>query len=177
MNTMRALPLLTFALTMLSCGGGTKSGVDGDTGASGSVQRIVKEVSITAGTPVTIADLSIEGMSCAMMCGGSIKKALAGLPGVNTTEIVFNEEEVRDHAIVTYDDALISDQQMIDAVHKLHNGQYKVMAITITKEVKSNGASMDNAPPGKEQAGVSVYSPGAVVLPSVLALLSIILRN
>ena len=77
------------------------------------MERIVEEVAISSGTPVTIADISIDGMSCEMMCGGSIKKALAKLPGVAGTEIDFIEGDERDHAIVTYDESKVTDAEMV----------------------------------------------------------------
>ena len=61
----------------------------GSAAAVAGVARTVSEVAITSGTPVTFADLSVEGMRCEMMCGGSIKKALAALPGVVGTELKF----------------------------------------------------------------------------------------
>jgi len=139
------------------------------------VERTVKEVAITSGEPVTMADLSIEGMSCEMMCGGSIKKALAKL-GVTGTEIKMNEAEGPDHAIVTYDDSKITDTQMIEAIQKLHEGQYKVLAVTVTKEVKGASTSNSEAKQEGEDEGVSVSVPKQVVLPSILAILSRILR-
>ena len=139
------------------------------------VERVVNEVVITSGEPVTLADLSIEGMSCEMMCGGSIKKALAAL-GVTGTVIKMSEVEGPDHALVTYDPAKITDAEMIQAIQKLHDGQYKVLAVTITKEVKGNSASNSDASAEAEEDQVSVYSPQEVVLPSIIALLGRILR-
>jgi len=143
--------------------------------ASG-IERVVEEVAISSGTPVTMADLSIDGMSCEMMCGGSIKKALAQLPGITSTEINFVEGDERDHAIVTFDESKINDAQMIEAIQKLHDGQYKVMAVKVTKQVKAS-TSVSNAGDKTEQAnGVSVISPASMILPGILALLTHALR-
>ncbi len=87
-----------------------------------------------------------------------------------------NEAEGPDHAIVTYDDNRITDAQMIEAIQKLHDGQYKVLAVSITKEVKGASASNSEAEQGAEEKGVSVSVPKEVVLPSILAILSRILR-
>lgn len=143
--------------------------------AASAIERTVQEVAISSGEPVTIADLSIEGMSCEMMCGGSIKKALARL-GVGGTEIRMSEDDSPNHAIVTYNDGQLSDAQMIEAIQALHDGQYKVVAVSITKQVKQGSSGKaESAKPEKEDA-VQVYSPREVVLPSVLAILSRILR-
>ena len=151
-------------------------GTEGTNSASiPGVDRTVEEVTIAEGEPTTKADLSIEGMSCEMMCGGSIKKALAAL-GVEGTEIKMNEGEGPDHAIVTYDVSKITDAQLVEAVQKLHDGQYKVIAVHVTQEVKSAAAANDAVDAGKEEHGVSVMDAKEVVLPSILAVLSRILR-
>ncbi len=171
--SFRATPSILFASAMFwACG--TSSGPAADAVVEG-VQRTVKEVTITSGEPVTMADLSIEGMSCEMMCGGSIKKALAGL-GVTNTEIKMNESEGPDHAIVTYDASKVSDAQMIEAIQKLYDGQYKVVAVTVTKEVKGTSASNAGTEESKEEGAVSVSIPKEVVVPSIVALLTRILR-
>jgi copper chaperone CopZ len=140
------------------------------------MERVVEEVAISSGTPVTIADISIDGMSCEMMCGGSIKKALGKLPGIAGTEIEFIEGDERDHAIVTYDESVVTDADMVRAIQELHDGQYKVMAVKVTKQVKStNGASTEGEKSGSDQ-GVSVLSPARVIVPGLLALLSYVLR-
>ncbi len=162
------------AVLLLSCS--QQPQATADQTAVGGIDRTVKEVSITDGTPVTMADLSIEGMSCEKMCGGSIKKALATLPGVTLTEIKFNEGDVRDHAIVTYDESKVNDAQMIEAIHNLHDGQYKVLAVEITKQVQGvntiHGSKAGNA----EEKGIRVYAPAISLLPSLFALLTQIMR-
>ena len=140
------------------------------------IERVVEQVAISSGTPVTVADLSIEGMSCAMMCGGSIKKALALLPGVSGTEIKFIEGEERDHAVVTYDESKVSDAEMVEAIQKLHDGQYKVLAVKITKQVKGASSASTEGAPVQGSKPVSVLSPAAMLLPGILSLLTHLLR-
>lgn len=140
------------------------------------VVRTVQEVAIQTGTPITFADLSIEGMSCEMMCGSSIKKALARLPGVSTTEITFIEGEELDHAIVTYDESKVTDAELVKAVQALYDGQYKVLAVNVTKQVKAPGAAAAKAAEAKEEKAVNAYLPTDAILPSIVALLTRILR-
>lgn len=171
MNRRKHILALAAALVIMGCGR-TAAPVE-ETLAQ--VQRTVTEVAITAGEPVAIADLSIEGMSCEMACGGAIRKALAKL-GVDGTEIKMAEAEGPDHAVVTYDATKVSDEQMINAIQAIHDGQFKVVAVSITKQVK--GSANGKAEPSKSEKedGVQAYSPSEVVLPSVLAILSRILR-
>ena len=142
--------------------------------ASSDVVRTEKEVAITSGTPVATADLSIDGMTCAMGCGGAIKSALAKLPGVNATTIDFKSADQANHAVVTYDPSKVSDAELVKAVHAIHDGQYKVGAVGVTKELLSSG-QVEPPAKGEEEDKVSASLPD-VVFPSVVALLSRLLR-
>ena len=141
-----------------------------------NIERTVVETAISSGTPVTMADISIDGMTCEMMCGGSIKKALGALPGIASTEIEFFEGDERDHAIVTFDESKVKDAQMIEAIQGLYDGQYKVLAVKITKQVKAGSSASSEAATTKEEHPVSVLAPAAVILPGILSLLSHVLR-
>ncbi|MEO8069167.1 MAG: heavy-metal-associated domain-containing protein [Flavobacteriales bacterium] len=142
------------------------------------VERTEIDAEITSGTPVTFADLKIDGMTCAQMCGGSIKKALAALPGIASTEIKFGSPD-GDHAVVTYDPAAVTDAQMIEAIQALHEGQYKVLAVSITKQVKVEGAAAEEENKGAAEVSTEVQAAAATavaVMPSILELLSKIAR-
>lgn len=172
MTTRLYLPLL--ATLLFACSGNVPE--PEVSSASATIQRTVEEVvGTTAGT---FADLSIEGMSCEMMCGGSIKKALAKLPGVNSTEIEFVEGDEHDHAVVNYDATKVSDKEMIDAIQGLYDGQYKVVAVKITKQVPAAGATTSTSTQGQaaDERSVRMIDPAAVVVPGILGLLSQVLR-
>ncbi len=144
--------------------------------AASNIERTVVETAISSGTPITMADISIDGMTCEMMCGGSIKKALAALPGIASTEIEFVEGDERDHAIVTFDESKVNDAQMIEAIQGLYDGQYKVLAVKITKQVKAAGSASSEGAATKEEHPVSVLAPAAMILPGILSLLSHVLK-
>lgn len=171
MSPRLVLPLLTTLL--FSCAGQAPEPMEQI--ASQTIERVVEEVAVSGTAPTTLADLSITGMSCEMMCGGSIKKALAQLPGVNSTEIRFIEGDENDHAVVDYDATKVTDEQLISAVQGLYEGQYKVVAVKITKQVSAANATHTEAAKAEDK-GVSVLDPAAVVVPGILALLSHVLR-
>lgn len=156
---------------LMGCGGSGSTGSAEQ--ATASIARNVHEVAITSGEPKMIADLTIEGMTCEQMCGGAIRRALAKL-GVEGTEIRMSEVEGPDHAIVTYDEAKVTDAQMVEAIQALYDGQYKVVAIDITKQVKGGGGSAEST--RSEDEAVSVLMPREVVLPSIVALIGRLLR-
>lgn len=176
MISRSALPFFIAGLLFLGCGHSAAGDTNMKTAAS--FVRTVQEVAISSGIPVATADISIDGMSCEMMCGGSIKKALAKLPGVASTEIEFIEGDERDHAIVSYDDTKVTDAEMIDAIQTLHDGQYKVMEVKVIKEVISATSSNKEAAKPKESGAVAAAScapTSSVIIPSLFAILSRIL--
>lgn len=162
------------ASLLFSCSSGDSAeGLAGS--ATSSIQRVVNEVVVSSGEPVTMADLSINGMSCEMMCGGAIKKAMAKMPGVVSTEIVFNEGDDLDHAVVTYNEAEVSDAELVAAIQALYDGQYQVKGIAITRQVKGSGQISTGDVEVSQTSKVSVYAPAAILLPSVITILSRIL--
>ncbi len=159
--------LLTTVVLAVSCGQGPVP-----VAADVQVPHTTKEVAIASGEPVTMADLSITGMTCEMMCGGAIKDALAKLKGVDHTDIAFTAEEGKaSHAVVTYDPAQVSDAEMVKTVQALHEGQYKVLAVDITKQVVRTGEAKGPEETG-ETGKVNASALGEVVIPSILALLT-----
>lgn len=171
MRTRYLLPL--FAAILTACSAGTPGGQEAP--VASNIERVVVEEMVN-GAAGAVADISIEGMSCEMMCGGSIKKALAQLPGVNSTEIRFIEGEENDHAVVDYDATKVSDEEMIEAIQSLHDGQYKVVSVHITKRVPGAGAVSTSARKVEETKQVSVINTSAIVVPGILGLLSYVLR-
>lgn len=175
MLAKQPLVLLFSASLILSCSSGGDQVGSAVNAASGSIERVVNEVVVTSGVPVTKADLVIEGMSCEMMCGGSIKKALAKVNGVESTEIVFTEGDEADHAVVTYDESKVTDAELVAAIQALYDGQYQVKGISITRQVKSTASKGPREAEAAKESSVSVYAPAAILLPSVITILSRIL--
>ncbi|MBS1583109.1 MAG: hypothetical protein JST66_13005, partial [Bacteroidetes bacterium] len=79
------------------------------------------------------------------------------------------------HAVVTYDPAKVNDAELVKAVQALHEGQYKVLAVDITKQVKGT-AQGDAAPAKAQQEGVSASALPEVSVPSLLGLLARLVR-
>ncbi|MCI5055796.1 MAG: cation transporter [Flavobacteriales bacterium] len=95
--------------------------------------EIVKtELEIEADETKTVANLTIEGMSCEKMCAGLINQKLAGLEGVKACEIDF-ENKV---ASVEYDDVKVNEDEMVNTITSLNDGQYSVTKIEVKKMVK-----------------------------------------
>ncbi|MFT3884944.1 MAG: hypothetical protein QM724_05790 [Flavobacteriales bacterium] len=171
MNKTAALALI---IALAACGQASEPLADKAADAP-AIVATTHEVNITDGTPVTFADLSINGMTCEMMCGGAIKDALAKVPGVTGTEIKFTEGDgTPDHAIVTYDPAQVTDAELVKTVQALHEGQYKVLAVDITKQVRTTATGTGERPKTDVNSQVSAAAAevSGMVLPGLLGLLS-----
>ena len=100
--------------------------------------EVVKEVTITHteaiadGSEKYIAKLAIEGMSCAMMCGGKIASTLEKLDGVTKVDIEFVDADEESFALVEYDSSVITEKEMVAGVHGIADGIYQVKSVNIT---------------------------------------------
>ncbi|MBL4594751.1 MAG: heavy-metal-associated domain-containing protein [Flavobacteriales bacterium] len=82
-----------------------------------------EEVSIEVSTEnLTIADYTIEGMVCAMGCAATIEKDVVGMTGVVVSEV--NYETGKAH--FEFDQAIVSENEIIAKIESIADGQYKV---------------------------------------------------
>lgn len=68
----------------------------------------------------------IEGMTCVMGCGGSIRKELAGTNAVEKCEFDFEEDRQTNVVTVSFDENKTSAKNLIDIVTKMNEGQFTV---------------------------------------------------
>lgn len=83
----------------------------------------------------TIAELEIEGMTCAIGCAKMIKKTVSDLDGVKMAEVNFNADNPIDYAIVEYNPDEINELKMAAKIQSLADGQYKVNKIVVNKYI------------------------------------------
>ena len=71
---------------------------------------------------LSVADYAIEGMVCAMGCAGTIQKDVADLTGVVASNVDY--EAGKGH--FEFDEAVISEKEIIAKIESIAEGQYKV---------------------------------------------------
>jgi copper chaperone CopZ len=77
-------------------------------------------------TPVMkTAQLSIEGMSCAHSCAPTIQEKLSSVEGVKEAKVSFETKQ----ADVTFDENMVSKEDLKAAVESVAEGAYTVTAI------------------------------------------------
>jgi len=75
--------------------------------------------------PNNLLTVEIEGMSCEMNCGGSIRKALKKTGAVSRVEFDWVEEAEKQITKISYDDKKMNDKQILDLIESLNDGQFK----------------------------------------------------
>lgn len=157
-----------FSIAVFSC-----SSPGEKTELASNVERTVVEVAdITDG--LSRADLSISGMTCEMMCGGAIKKALGKVDGVTATDIEFDADQTLDHAIVTYDADKVSDAELVAAVAAIHDGAYSVEEVHL-EQPASSGSGGSGSLESAKGSDFSTELP-SIQMPNLMDVLSRILR-
>lgn len=93
---------------------------------------VTRSVLKDAKEPKCTAKIAVEGMSCSKMCTGTIAGCLKKMDGVKSTEVYFDpERKTGDFATVEFDDKKVTEKEMIAAIEKLNDGQYKVKSVEI----------------------------------------------
>jgi periplasmic mercuric ion binding protein len=77
----------------------------------------------------TIANISIEGMSCAMGCAGLIQKKVAALEGVNEIIVDFEGQS----ATIDFDETKITHKEFVSLINTLAEGEYTVTTLHLQR--------------------------------------------
>lgn len=156
--------------------------------SSSSSSREVKKVEGVTVTRSVVKDaaedkctakIAVDGMSCAKMCGGSIKKCLKSIDGIRSAEIDFAENQDPDFATVEFDNKVVTEKEMITAIEKLNNGQYKVRSVEIVvSEVSYEkiDKSVDKKDEKPTSGKVTAFNTISIVIPNVFEILSAVIQ-
>lgn len=79
----------------------------------------------------SVARLEIEGMMCAIACGGKIQKELLELDGVANAHIDFNADRDMNYVEVEFSTDLVSPQDMATKVNEIAGGIYHVNGVDV----------------------------------------------
>lgn len=99
-----------------------------------SCSEIKKEEQTAKNTPTKVEPvignrmltLEIEGMTCVMGCGGSIRKELAATHAIESCEFEFEEGRAMNTAKISFDKDKITVDKIIEIVSTMNKGQFKV---------------------------------------------------
>jgi copper chaperone CopZ len=118
---------------------------------------IEQDESVAKVEPNTQLTMEVDGMSCKMNCGGSIRKSLIGTGGVSTVEFDFEAERATNVATITFDKNLVSVDEMIKAVAETNNGLFTV-GETSSAEYHESTPTQEDQSSSSEESKVEVSS-------------------
>ena len=89
-------------------------------------------------TPNTVLELDIEGMTCELGCGGSIRTGVKELGGIHRVRFDFKEGQKKQRAYVSYDAKKVDKNQIIEEIQKLNDGQFIAEEISTEKSTTNS---------------------------------------
>ena len=99
---------------------------------SKEVKIEISEKVIEGKQPGTMAAIELEGMTCQIGCANHIKNKLAKMEGVLSADVLFEESTAR----ISYDEKIITEKDLINAIEKMQDGQYSVIKVEVERTVK-----------------------------------------
>lgn len=116
--------------------------------------------------------IEIEGMSCEMACGGSIRTNLKATGAVDRVQYDFEDGRTIQTAFISYDDRKITDKEMVKIIETINEKQFtthKHSSEAISKESKTSDSENERAEE-ESKVAVSEVSP-SIELPNLFDLL------
>lgn len=177
MNKLKTIALALFVIGISSCSTNASEEVVVNDGV-----KITRSVIKDADEAKCTAKIAVDGMSCSKMCTGAIASCLKKMEGVKVNKIYFDpERKAADFADVEFDQHKISEKEMIAAIEKLNNGQYKVKSVEIVVSEVSYEKIDDS---GKKEevrsspaAKVTAFNNIQISVPGIFAILGTVLSN
>jgi copper chaperone CopZ len=166
MKTLSRFSLASIVAVLMACSGSQPSE---EISSEVEITKVVRKGEIGK----AIARIGIKGMSCEMACGGAIKKCLKNIEGITTTDIEFDHSNETNLAEVTFDEKTVSEKEMIAAIEKLHDGQYKVKSVELViSETSYEKIEEDEEEDGKPLEVSALPNAPRIVIPTIFSAIS-----
>lgn len=169
MNRLAFVSLLV-ATSLYACSSGKGSS---DKATTSSEEKA--PVSVKGNRMLT---LEIEGMTCVMGCGGTIRKELAETNAIESCEFEFEEGRAMNTAKISFDKDKISVDKIIQIVSTINKGQFKVgnnasEDISVNIKTTVQDVPSDHADEGK----MKVTAPSNIEMPNLVEILASFFHN
>jgi len=124
----KLLIILTSVLVLIGCSAEEKKVIVRTESRTISPIDPTKDV-----VPSAILTVKIDGMTCVMGCGSSIRKELYATKGVKSVNFDFKEGRKTTTATITFDSIKIDDKKMIQLLTTINEKQFTVGETSISK--------------------------------------------
>ncbi len=176
MKSFSKIVVIGFAVLVSACSSSsTEKTVAEDNGIT-----ITKTVVKDAPESKCTAKIAVDGMSCSVMCAGAIKGTLKKMDGVQVADVYFDPERKKsDFATIEFDNKKVTEKEMIAAIEKLNDGQYKVKSVEIVisevsyQKIDEKLEKKDEKSPAPK---VTAFNTISIVMPSIFAILDKVIR-
>ncbi|MES2798691.1 MAG: heavy metal-associated domain-containing protein [Bacteroidota bacterium] len=123
------------------------------------------EVNVAANSTVK---MEIQGMTCEMGCGGTIRTALKGTEAVARVQYDFKEGAKVQTATISFDNTKISPEKMINIVEKLNDNQFSVGNFEV---LTSNNVGTNESDKVTHEEKAVIEMSSSIKLPNLLGIL------
>jgi copper chaperone CopZ len=113
----------------------------------------------------TVASISIDGMTCEVGCAAYIQKTLAKTKGIESCEVDFENNL----ATVKFDNTIINDEEIVDIIESLNEGQYSVEGVVLEGMTTSSVTSSNR---GNDEMSVK----STIEIPNIFSILKSIIQ-
>lgn len=120
----------------------------------------------------SVLTMEIEGMTCEMGCGGTIRKELKATGAVGRVKFVdFTEGQEKQTARVAFDSTKISADELIKIVSTINENQFTVGNTKLESIDRSTDATTEESSGASEKEKVEM-SESSFAIPNILDILS-----
>ena len=115
--------------------------------------QTIKESDLVAVTPNRKMTTEIDGMTCVMGCGGSIRKELLNTGAVSRCSFDFKGIDETSTAMIEFDKDKISADEIAELIKKLNDGQFslgKVSTEALAVEVPESTGTEESSTSDKK---------------------------
>jgi len=131
-------------------------------------------VKVNANRMLTV---EIEGMSCEMACGGSIRTNLKATGAVDRVQFDFEEGRKIQTAFISYDSNKISDSEMLKLIQTINEKQFTTHKYSSEEISDTNEESTSENNNAEESSSVDVSEVApSIELPNLFDLLKNLVR-
>ena len=123
-----------------------------------------------------VLTMEVEGMTCEMGCGGSIRKELKATGGVERVKFDFIEGAEKQKTYVYFDEAKISEKKLKEILTSMNEKQFSISSSSIENVEKTSDISVESSTATNEETVVKMDEDN-FQLPNLLGILKDLVLN
>ena len=120
-----------------------------------------------------VLSIEIEGMTCEMGCGGSIRKELKATKGVARVEFInFDEKKKIQNAEISFDTNIITADEMVKIITTMNDKQFKVGKMSSEAILSACCVSTEKVCSSQEEIETIEVSEARIAVPNLIDILA-----